>query len=494
MTESVNIKWLNCTQSLIEAERSTIMELHEQFSFQVQGYQFMPAYKAGRWDGWIRPVRLDGKFPVGLVPSVIDHLRSTERQVSMSKEFKEFATEYESAFDWLNLPYVPYDHQTEAVKIGLQKKRAVILSPTSSGKSLNVYALSRTFLKEGMRTLVVVNSIMLLNQLKSDFHEYAEIEAWDVDDNVHLLASGASKKEKKKIYIATWQTLQNIDPIWFSQWDAVIVDECHGAKAAVLGGIMESCVNAFFRIGLSGSLDGTTLMETSLVGHFGPIRKVITTKQLMDEGKVSKVMIKTVALKYGEKYRRFMTFTNAEGKKKKIVYADEVKLIISNPERNKFIRKLAASAVGNTLVLSNFVAEHIEPLYKTMKEEYPEREIFFISKEMSPEERERIRKLTETTEGVVIFASYAIFSTGISIKNLHNVILASPTKSVIRIVQTIGRVLRLHESKVVATVFDIADDMRCGRASPNFALSHFMERIKIYQKEQFQMKMMEMAI
>lgn len=496
MNSIVTVEWFNCSVAYLRADRGILLELNEQFSFQVPNYRFMPAYKASRWDGWIRPILLDGECPVGLIPSVIDYLKGSGREVRLTKEFRAFKEEFKFTFDDISIPFVPHDSQVEALRIALEKKRQVILSPTSSGKSLIVYGITRAMELYERKTLVIVNSLMLINQMKSDIGDYSVNDKdWDVEEKVHLLADGSPKKTNKNIVIATWQTLQHIkDAEWFRQWKAVIVDECHGCKAAVLSEIMNKCINAFVRIGLSGSLDGSQVMETSLIGHFGPIKRVISTRELMDAGKVSDLIVKSVVLKYPNSMREEMFYRDADNKKKRIVYKEEIAKIIKNERRNRFICQLANSAKGNTLVLTTLVKEHCIPLFEMMKELYPEKEVFFIGTSVPAQDRERIRKLVETKENVVIFASYSIFSTGISIKRLHNVILASPSKSVIRIIQTIGRVLRLHESKDRATVFDIVDDMRCGLKSLNYALSHFMERVKIYQKEKFEMKIMEINL
>lgn len=471
------------------------MELHEQFSFQVPNFRFTPAYKAGRWDGWIRLIHLDGKVPVGLVPLVIDFLRGTDRVVKLTTEFRLFKETVEFSFDDLDLPFEAWDHQKEALRVALEKKRQVILSPTSSGKSLNVYGITRALNKIDLNVLVIVPSVMLVNQMKADFTEYSQKNKWDVDENVHFICEGVTKKTDKKIVISTWQSLQNIkDDEWFYQWDAVIVDECHGCKATVLTKIMDTCINAFYRIGLSGSLDGTQVMEMALIGIFGPIRRIITTKELMDAGQISKLVVKSVVLKYPIEMADQVFYVDAEKRKKRIPYKNEIALIVKNEKRSKFICQLANATKGNTLVLTTLVKEHGEPLFKLMKEMYPEKEVYFIGSKIPAADREAVRKLSETKDGIVIFASYSIFSTGVSIKRLHNVILASPSKSVIRIVQTIGRVLRLHESKDFATVFDIVDDMRCGKKSPNYALSHFTERVKIYMKEKFEFKIVEKAL
>jgi len=481
MSQNISIVWKNCTDSHIIANRDVLMELYERFSFQVQGYRFMPAYLSGRWDGWLRLVSFDGVVKVGLIPDVIKFLKESGRNVKLSPEFKTFKIDIPFDINKLCLPFIPWKHQTDAIKIALEKKRQVILSPTSSGKSLVIYSIARATSSEKLKTLIIVPSIMLVTQLYGDFSDYSVNDVdWKVDDKIHCITGGVCKETEKSITISTWQSIQYIkDFKWFKQWDVILVDECHGCKAKVLSTIMGNCTNAFYRIGLSGTLDGLQSTEMELTGIFGPVRRIVTTKELMNSGQVSNVIIKAVILKHPLNVCKSVS-------SKEIPYKDEIMVIVKSQQRNTFICNLVKMTKGNTLVLVTAVKLHGEPLYKNIKNMCPDRLVYFIHGKVDADIREDVRRLTEENDGVIIIASYAIFSTGVSIKRLHNVIFGSPTKSSIRVLQSIGRILRLHDTKEVANVFDIVDDFRVnGEGSQNYALKHFMKRFEIYHKENF---------
>ena len=166
-------------------------------------------------------------------------------------------------------------------------------------------------------------------------------------------------------------------------------------------------------------------------------------------------------------------------------YEDEVQYLISHPQRNRFIRNLTLDLKGNTLVLFSRVESHGQILYDMINNGVDEnRKVFFIHGGVDVDQRERARAITEAESNAIIIASYGTFSTGINIKNLHNVIFASPSKSRIRNLQSIGRVLRKGSNKFSATLYDIADD--CTHNSrKNYTLNHLIERIKIYNEENF---------
>ena len=164
-------------------------------------------------------------------------------------------------------------------------------------------------------------------------------------------------------------------------------------------------------------------------------------------------------------------------------YHDEIDYLITHTKRNNLIKNLCLDVSGNTLVLFNYVERHGEPLYELINNS-TERKVFFVHGGVDVEDREEVRRITETETDAIIIASYGTFSTGINIKKLHNVIFASPSKSRIRNLQSIGRVLRKSKDKHVATLYDIADDITRGEWK-NFTYKHFEERLKIYHEEKF---------
>jgi superfamily II DNA or RNA helicase len=265
----------------------------------------------------------------------------------------------------------------------------------------------------------------------------------------------------------------------------VFGDEVHGFKSKSLMNIMNKCTEAEYRFGTTGTLDGSQTHELVLQGLFGKVYKVTTTKKLQDNETLAPLSIRRLVLTYGEKVRRDF------GKQ---TYQDEIDFIVSHERRNKFIRNLALSLEGNTLVLYNYVEKHGKPLYNLIRDKADEnRKVYFVSGETDTSDREAIRGLVEGMSNSIVVASLGTFSTGINIRNLHNIIFASPSKSQIRILQSIGRGLRKSDDGRPTTLFDLADDLHW-KKSKNFTLNHAAERIKIYSREKFKYNIHELEI
>jgi superfamily II DNA or RNA helicase len=208
-----------------------------------------------------------------------------------------------------------------------------------------------------------------------------------------------------------------------------------------------------------------------LEGVFGPSYNVTKTAELMEKGHLSKLDIRCLVLKHNPK--KFDTFE------------DETQFIITNDKRNNFIKNLVLDLKGNSLVLFSRIEAHGVPLFELINNNKNKgQKVFFVHGGVDTVEREKVREITERENNAIIIASYGVFSTGINIKNLHNVIFASPSKSRIRNLQSIGRVLRKSSNKNKATLYDIADDCTYN-SRKNYTLNHFIERIKIYNEEKF---------
>ena len=233
-----------------------------------------------------------------------------------------------------------------------------------------------------------------------------------------------------------------------------------------------------YRIGFTGTLDGANVNQLVLEGLFGRCTQVTRTNQLMKAGHVAKLKVKIILLKHEEKL--------FEG------YQDEIGYLVEHEGRNKFIRNLAWDLKGNTLILFNYVERHGVPLYNLINSG-TDQPVHFVHGGVDVEDREEIRRLTEISDNSIIIASYGTFSTGINIKKLHNVIFASPSKSRVRNLQSIGRVLRKGENKSQATLYDIADDISTDRGN-NYTLNHLMERVKVYNEEKFNYEIIDVKV
>ncbi len=478
---SIHIEHISESFVRLNADVGVLREIAGRFAFRVEGFQFNPRYKAGIWDGYIRPINTkNGLCPKGLVPKVIQYIRDSSYKYTLDIEFQRFKEQIDFDYKSLCLPFEPHDFQLKAVDLLLEKKRQVILSATGSGKSLMIYLIVHAILDslpDGQKILITVPTISLVSQLFSDFKDYSVNSNWDVDGNVHTIIGGSKKNTDKSIIISTWQSLHTIkDSEYFEQFGAIIGDECHSAAAAALSSIMEKSINAFYRIGVSGTLSGALIAEMALIGHFGPITRVSSTSDLMDKDILAKLKIFLLTLTYPEDICESLKYLD---------YAGEMDWLVRCEQRNNYIVKLANELKGNTLILVQYIEKHGKVLEQMLKEQCKDKQVYFVYGGTEAEDRELVRKISETRSDVIILASYQVFSTGVNIKNLPNIILGSSTKSTIRLLQSIGRGLRKHADKDYCRIFDITDDLRGKRKKLNYTLKHCLERLKIYQTEGF---------
>lgn len=479
---TIHIEHINESFVRLNTDIGVLKEIAGRFSFRVEGYQFMTRYKAGVWDGYIRPINTkNGLCPKGLIPKVLQYIKDNSYQYTLDKSFNRFKEEIEFDHKALNLPFEPHDYQLKAVDLFIRKKRQVILSSTGSGKSLIIYMMIHSILdaiEEDKKIIIIVPTVSLVTQMFNDFKDYSVQNGWDVDANVHMIMGGKDKWSDKKIFVSTWQSIYNIkDEDYFSQFEAIIGDEVHTFKATSLSSIMERSTNAFYRVGVSGTLDGSQISETALIGHFGPITRVSSTADLMERDILTKLQIYLLTLKYPVEVCETT---------KHLDYIGELDFLVRNDTRNNYICKLAKQLNGNTLILIQYIEKHGKVLEQMLQQMIPDKKIFFVYGGTEAEDREAVRKIAEKRNDVIILASYQVFSTGVNIKNLPNIILGSPTKSQIRLLQSIGRGLRKHHDKEVCRLFDIADDLRGNRKKLNYTLKHCIERLKIYQTEGFE--------
>ena len=462
-------------------DRGIAEELSAYFTFKVPGYQFMPAYRNKFWDGQIRLYNTSTQMLYsGLNNYVI--MFAKERGYEVEFEYDNSADNYSVAeakkfVEEEKFTMTPRDYQLEAYVDAIRYKRGLFISPTASGKSFIIYMIMRKLLRQ---TLIVVPTTTLVHQMYSDFQEYG----FNSDKYCHKIFSGKDKETDKPVVITTWQSIYKLRKDWFKKFDVVIGDEAHLFKAKSLTSILEKMEDTEYRFGFTGTLDGTQTHKLVLEGLFGPAQKVITTKELMDSGTLADFKIKILALKYHDEIRKIVS---------KMDYQAEMDFIVSHEGRNKFIKNLALSLEGNTLLLFQYVEKHGRILEEMIKEEAGDRKVFFIHGGVKGEERDDIRGIVEKENNAIIVASYGTFSTGVNIKNLHSIIFASPSKSKIRNLQSIGRGLRKSDTKDSATLYDIADDLSW-KSTSNFTLKHLMERVKIYDEEKFDYKLYSIGL
>ena len=466
----------------IECESDVQREISEFFTFYVPGYKFMPAFRNRMWDGKIRLFSQKTKeIYFGLYPYVKAFAEERGYTIVCGKgvdiDNKVNRDTVKHFCNSLGQKFETRDYQIDAVYYSLKRDRALLLSPTASGKSFIIYSLIRYYthlIKEqtNYKCLLIVPTTSLVEQMYTDFESYG----WNVKKNCHRLYSGYSNQTDKKVLISTWQSLYKLPKSYFEQFGCVFGDEAHLFKSKSLTEIMTKLIDCKYRIGLTGTLDGAHTHKLVLEGLFGAVNKVTTTKKLMDKKQLSNLTVRCLILKHSEANSKMV----ASGK-----YQDEIDHLVSSKPRNNFIKNLALKIKGNTLILFQLVEKHGKGLYELIKNKSgKDREVFFVYGGVDAEQREKVREIAEKSNNAIIVASYGTFSTGINIRNLHNIIFASPSKSRIRNLQSIGRGLRLGDNKVNATLYDIADDLQY-KSKENFTLKHFQERINIYTEEEF---------
>ena len=460
MSETVRVEKLDEVFMRVHCDDGLARDLHDFFSFTVPGAKFMPSYKNRYWDGKVRLFSIKtNKIYIGLLPYVDEFCRERGFNFEGIQDVigeKQRATEELHQFiEELNLPFSPRDYQMEAFRTAVQYGRQLLLSPTASGKSLIIYLLARYYNK---KTIIIVPTTSLVEQMAKDFIDYG------YDEEICKIYSGQPVFDSA-ITITTWQSFAKAPKEVMQSFDVVVGDEAHLFKAQTLKGILEKMKTTAIRFGTTGTLDGSECHRLQLEGMFGPVKKVITSSQLMEEGTIAQISIQCVILRHT--------------KQKKMTYQEEMDYLCSNEERNKFITNLVSSLKGNTLVLFQYVEKHGEVLYPMIDGRV--KDLHYVYGGTDTEDREKVRELVEKSNDSVILASYGTFSTGINIKKIDNVVFASPSKSRIRNLQSIGRGLRKTDGKDSMRLFDIADDLQCD----NFTLSHLKERINTYNEENF---------
>jgi superfamily II DNA or RNA helicase len=428
LTKYIVLEKKNEVYLTIDAEDGIRRDIGEYFTFEVPGFKFMPQYRNRVWDGKIRLYNYASKtIYAGLYPYINKWCKDNNIQVVDGTKIKDVTVDEQAVEGFikaLKIPFAVRDYQKEAFIHAIKKSRSLLLSPTASGKSLIVYLIARfNLLRLRSKKNNKILIIVPTTSLVEQLTKDFKDYGWDSEKNVHKIYQGHEKDTDKRVIISTWQSIYNLPKKWFKQFGTIVGDEAHLFKAMSL----------------------------------------------------TKIMTKLEDCKYRYGSRQFVNGLN---------YQEEMDFLVSHEKRNKFIVNLASKLQGNTLCLFQYVEKHGKNLHQQIKEKADDKQVFYVYGGVETEDRETIREVTEKSDNAIIVASFGTFSTGINIRNLHNIIFASPSKSRIRNLQSIGRGLRLKDNKSKATLYDIADDLTY-KDKENYTLSHFRERINIYNEEEF---------
>lgn len=476
---------VNASTLFLETDNDSLW----QAAYETLRYQD-PTFERNAWSKWDGTVRMfnkkNGTFPSGLLSMMLKLCRDYEDKVDIEPLLKNLVRDIsrEDIQEWvdnLNVssggnPIKPYDYQVEALYYSVKYTRYLALAATSAGKSLMQYMKARFWLDmmaDEAKILIVVPTLQLTQQLYKDFKDYSQLNGWDTDAYVHVAGDGVSPYTRKRIVICTWQTLKNQDREFFQPFNFLMGDEAHTFSSESLDYISSSCINCWQRVGLTGTLrrnDPNHKIRVCKI--FGDSKRLVTTKQLQDRGLATKTVVNMIVMSYPTEQRRKW--------RNDCTLEKETKIICGYEPRNKILVNLGRKLKGNSLFLFNNIETHLE----VVKEEMIKAGLkpFVIHGDISVEEREEIKRYMETHDDVILLASYGTTSTGISIKKLHNLVFAFPSKSNIRIQQSIGRMLRIHDSKDIAFIYDLIDEMKFdGRR--NRTMEWAAERLDIYREE-----------
>lgn len=487
MVERIVVRNVDAVYDSYECDPGVAMELRDHFTFDVPGAKFSPQVRNGWWDGKIRLFQLRGnRLYRGLLTDVYDFCRERDYELDLGEmpvdAMKPFKPDDYRGFndDVLNVPshIEERDYQVSTICKAITDRMGLFLSPTASGKSFIIYAVSRYYQVMGGKILIITPRSNLVQQMRGDFLDYGCPE-----DLVHVV-DGHGKSTTKPITITTWQAVYKMPPEWFEQFTVLIGDEAHGFKAKSLITLSEKCTNTFARFGFTGTLDDTQTHLMVLKGLFGPVTTVTTTKELMDRGFVSALKAHVVVLHHPKKITKRLRVKE---------YNDEIEFLIGLKPRNRFITKLATEFPGNTLVLFTRVSDHGDLLNEMIAAEIERknrighglRDLRYVHGGVAANDREEVRRILEqATIPTTLLASYGTFSEGANVKRIHYIVFASPYKSKIKVAQSIGRGLRTADDKDFTTLFDMSDDLSW-KSRRNHTIKHMEKRVELYAQEGF---------
>ena len=396
--------------------------------------------------------------------------------------------EIEDFIESVNLPFKPYDYQIRNIKLALQNKKMLFKSCTSSGKSLSISLILEFFRRSKKRGILIVPNINLLTQFKSDIDSYGLKE---LSEETLLLGNGHESDFSTCLTITTWQSLmKNMDNLNF---DFIICDEGHKFSSDCTSDILLKSINTPIKLGFTGTLPEDPIAKMTLLGLFGKPETIITSSELIERGLGTPVNINVVMLNYPKCDKEAFHEIPKDAFLKQLSFLKEYQ------KRTEIVSKIAINErekSKNVLVLYQHT-EHGESIFETLGcdkskaydfEYQKSKGVLFMNGNIKGNIREEQRQYMENNTGVIMIANYACMSTGVSIKNLHSLVLASPLKSFVTISQSLGRLMRKHTSKKESNIFDIVDNFGFRKPSGIF-VNQYKHRLKSsYIPEEFKIR------
>lgn len=486
---------LNESYSVIDADINTLRNIFEYLKVERPGAYFDPMVKSGfkspyEYFGSIQNKKLlvmNGHLQLlGNFGVTVENVESEYKE----SDIENFLREVKNV-----LPFEPYDFQEIAFKESILNVKQINKMCTGSGKSLTISLIAEFLRRKGKTGLLLVPNINLLTQFKNDIKDY---NLKDLYNDTHTIGGGNTNKHfNNSLTISTWQSLQN----WHDELerlDYIICDEAHRVASDVTSEIVSKTINCKYKWGFTGTLPEDPVMKMQLFGLFGLPKTYVTSSQLIERGLATPIKINSIMFNYSNEDKRLFKEVGN--------YTKQLKFVKEHEKRNEFVVNLSCKVKqnGNTLLLFSHT-EHGKTLFiDTMKKLYPDVEvknkditgkhsfefqekhgIYFLNGEDDAKTREKTRKILEEHDDAILIANFSLLSTGVNIRKLHNLVLGSPLKAYTTITQSIGRGMRLHESKKVFTVYDLIDNFGFRKPSGIFYKQYQHRKNTSYNPEGF---------
>lgn len=466
-------------------DESIIKTIKDAYMFDTPNFQFTKRYKLSnkKWNGKINLLKKNKYLYSGLrdnLKTFLNKLNYPYKDQCIDNIKNTSISDIEDFIDILQLPFEPKDYQIKSVHAFINKQNMILVSPTASGKTLILYIIICLLIKLKLvnKILIIVPTISLVDQCYKNFLEYSQysnkLNSF-FQKQIHRVYSGEEKETNKLITFGTYQSMVLCSNEYISNFDFIGADECHLMSKSSGQFIFESGINTKFRFGMTGTLHETELDVLVLEGLIGQPIQFVKTMELMNRGDIANFQVNNVLLQYSDDVK-LKLFNKT--------YQDEYNEIISNKNRLEYINNFVLNLNKNVLLLYTRIDKHGKLIYDSLNEMNIDKSIHFLSGRNETEDREFVIDLAEKENNLVMVCSYGIFSTGISIKNIHHIIFASPYKSKFKVLQSIGRGLRLNKNKEICNIYDFIDDFRYNGKN-NYLFEHFKNRYKLYKYEGF---------
>jgi superfamily II DNA or RNA helicase len=498
----IKIHKLNESYSAIEAPKELINQMFEFLKVERPGAFFEPLVK----NGFKSPYDFFGSIQNEQLLVMNGHLDLFKSfgvvQEQVQPEFTEAEVDEFLVQIKKGLPFAPYDFQEIAFKESILNYKQINRMCTSSGKSMTISLIAEFFRRKGRKGLLLVPNINLLSQFKKDIGDY---NLTDLYEDSHVIGGGSTERHfNNSLTISTWQSLLNYKED-LGELDYIITDESHRFASLETSAIVKETLNCKYKFGFTGTLPEDPVMKMELFGLFGLPKTYITGAQLIERGLGTPIKINTIVFKYSDEDKKLFKNIQAPGRSKN-KYPAQLQFIKDHEARNEFIVSLLVRLrnTGNTLMLYQHTLHGKGLFIDTMARLYPDVEVlnknitgkksfefqkqygvYFLNGEDDAKTRENTRQVLEEHNDAILIANFAILSTGVNIKKLHNLVLASSMKSYTTVTQSIGRGMRLHETKSVFTVFDLTDDFGIRKAGGIFYKQYIHRRNTSYNPEQY---------